>query len=1027
MDYTNRSGKTNRHVSHRYVPLSGIQGYRSLAHNCKKQGQGMQVLLISVLTLLLALVLGAGDYARSQTPAVCSNTPGEGQRIECTEGSTSTNDIDIDVRDADIDTSGYRNYGISGLHEGTGDISIDAKDVDIDAGTGIGYDQSYGIYGLHKGTGDISIDAEGVDIYTEANASNGIYGLHEGTGDIDIKVKSTSSGIEDIPPVRNNTIKTKGLSAPPITARHRGGGSVNILVQSALVVAQGSHSSGVAGYYEKGGVGGNLTIIVEEGSGISTASNAVFGDHQGKGELEVRVRGDTNIETRGRSGSGIYAIHQGTSGPYDSFIIMNNSTIVTGGARAFAIRNFRQGGMGNSRTKIYDSAITTFGDSSATIYASHNNTGNIDIEIEGGTARTRGVDANALFALHQGNGDIIIQARNHYLETRGTETNQQGSTSSNGILAYHQSDGDIMIDTRGGSITTKGVSSNGILAYHVSDGDITIDTRDGHAITLTGAGNGGHGIAAYNLGQTNTKSIAITVGGTIVAERAGALGVRLEGAAPDENGFRKQTVTVNGSVTGEAAGVLLVGGGRVIIGPRGSVGATSGIAILATGDTPALVEGNPPTKPKLRVDLNLAGRRVAQAIGNDWIINDGGKTTIYVNNIKLHDGETGVTGRTAPNGAWRVSMRAEGVTVTDRTSSDPENWDISEPAAGVIVDRDFSAEDFNRHRPPPPPPPMCPEGQTGTPPNCVTPPPPVIIEEYAARAAVYEALPGFLLKLNARSLSDKRLAWPGSPIWLILSGARGSHKPESASVGAEYDFSRFSGEAGLDIPIGENSTGSISFRHVRGSGNVYAPTGGGKIEASGTGLTLDISLNRANAYYARGLYSLVKYSADLSSDELGRLETGVGAYAHALDLEIGKRITAGTKMNLTPRARLTRSEVNIKDFTDTVNSHVSVNDASRFTGSLGVLAETAHPWKWQDGTLSLHGSLDLEQILDKAETTVQVSGESLSSEPTKSRLLLGLGGTYRRGRSLIGMQVSTGGIGPGDTQYSGQLTFGMNF
>ena len=70
-----------------------------------------------------------------------------------------------------------------------------------------------------------------------------------------------------------------------------------------------------------------------------------------------------------------------------------------------------------------------------------------------------------------------------------------------------------------------------------------------------------------------------------------------------EDGYRKQSVTVNAPVTGgsgrDAAGVFLAGGGRVVIGPRGSLGAESRIAIRAAGDA-----------PRLHVDMNLDGRRV---------------------------------------------------------------------------------------------------------------------------------------------------------------------------------------------------------------------------------------------------------------------------------------------------------------------------------------------------------------------------------------------------------------------------------
>ncbi len=48
--------------------------------------------------------------------------------------------------------------------------------------------------------------------------------------------------------------------------------------------------------------------------------------------------------------------------------------------------------------------------------------------------------------------------------------------------------------------------------------------------------------------------------------------------------------------------------------------------------------------------------------------------------------------------------------------------------------------------------------------------------------------------------------------------------------------------------------------------------------------------------------------------------------------------------------------------------------------------------------LSLRDSLDLEQRVDDAETAVDGSGEKLESKASKIRLLLGLGGVYRKSR-----------------------------
>ena len=113
-------------------------------------------------------------------------------------------------------------------------------------------------------------------------------------------------------------------------------------------------------------------------------------------------------------------------------------------------------------------------------------------------------------------------------------------------------------------------------------------------------------------------------------------------------------------------------------------------------------------EPKLHVSLNLGGRSVKEILGDNWIINDGGETTIIVNGTKLHDGATGATSNKADNGGY-VTIRKDGVTV-DRT--DPDNWTISDRSESTIKDRDFSAADFvetDRYasipKPPPEPPP----------------------------------------------------------------------------------------------------------------------------------------------------------------------------------------------------------------------------------------------------------------------------------------------------------------------------------
>ena len=92
--------------------------------------------------------------------------------------------------------------------------------------------------------------------------------------------------------------------------------------------------------------------------------------------------------------------------------------------------------------------------------------------------------------------------------------------------------------------------------------------------------------------------------------------------------------------------------------------------------------------------------------------------------------------------------------------------------------------------------------------------------------------------------------------------------------------------------------------------------------------------------------------------------------------------------------------VEVDDFTDAVDSRVSVGDASHLTGGLGVVAEVARNRNRRGDSLSLRGS-------------------------SRTRLLLGLGGSYQRGRLTIDAEVSAGGFGSDDAQYTGRVTFGL--
>ena len=572
------------------------------------------------------------------------------------------------------------------------------------------------------------------------------------------------------------------------------------------------------------------------------------------------------------------------------------------------------------------------------------------------TVTTTGEGAHGVVGWHQGAGDVNIDvdSRRHdeCQNAHGITTKAQATSTSTlkaspsrrranmsyGVVGCHQGAGDVNIEVKDGAITTTGNNAHGILGHQSGMGSIDILVNGG---TILASGMHASGV---QVGRINSDTNAV--------DRAAEVG---------DDGYRRQSVTVNGRVfggDGEGAGVFLAGGGKVIIGPNGSVGAESGVAIRAAGQD----------SPKLHLTLNPGGRRIARVLDDDYIMNDGGQTRILFNGVLLHRGDTGNTGDVAPNGAFDVTLKDEGVV--------------------VVAGRDFSADDF--------------------------------IEVYAPRAALYEALPGLLLRLNGRGPAAER---PRSPVWVRLLGGRGSYEPDQAGVGAEYDFERFEVEVGVNHPLGENLSGSAALRHVQGSGEVSSPAGGGEIDATGIGVSFGAHWSAASGNYLASRLSLTDYDVDISTDKRGRLKGSGGALGHLLSLEAGRRAALSERVTLTPRAWLTRSGISM-NFTDKVGSRVSLSESRQLTGGLGVVAETE---RVGERKFAFRGSLGVDRILSGDGTTAKVSGEKLESESDGTRVLLSLGGTYRSGNFAFSGKVSVDGLSSDDREYSGQLNLEMRF
>ena len=347
---------------------------------------------------------------------------------------------------------------------------------------------------------------------------------------------------------------------------------------------------------------------------------------------------------------------------------------------------------------------------------------------------------------------------------------------------------------------------------------------------------------------------------------------------------------------------------------------------------------------------------------------------------------------------------------------------------------------------------MCPAGQTGTPPDCMDPEPepepepepdpepdpppsdpepsepsgPVLMEDYAPRAALYEALPEFLLGLHTQPGATAHRLSSALPLWLSLSGYSGEHDPQDSTTGAQYDTEHRVAALGGTLVHHEHWNVQASVHRVSGNAGVSSAVRGGDIGAEGRGISLEARWSPGGGPYASGRVAWTDYELALDSDDgtVGRLVSSVGAERLALQLEAGHRLPWGGRSFLTPQVGLAHTQVEIDRFTDATGARAAFRDAERSSARLGIRADTVQGIRATG--VALHGSVHLEHHLETG-TTADVSGERLRAHTRDHDLLLALGAGWRHGLWVLEAAISAREAGSGNSMYSGTFHIGMPF
>ena len=645
---------------------------------------------------------------------------------------TGSGDIDIDVRDAAIETQGRNSIGVFGYRTGTGA----SGNVDVDVRGGSVASKGLGLYGIHAwarnsdGTGDVGMNVAGAVVTMERRLASAVFAENAGTGDLAVTVSNGA------------ILRADGERSIGVRAVHGGNGGIAVDVSGKTVVAvEGGDSAGVHAYHSASRAVANEDTTVDMTIGAGVRVDAPFASgvqgrlggsntagvaitHQGA----IRAR-DTGILAWASLSSGIeilrLADHEGRREPMVHVTSSGDVTVGAGVMDAW-VREVVTGDDGTlsageqavlgaveaEDSEALDAALAalpaaytdrwkarvrgflsarglsmTDKSQAVTMTAEERAADQATFEILGiprAGIRAMVMDHERISGYirvsDQDPAILAIDAESRTPEQQAALQAQRAlSAAERRVLEASLLGGDLeaALAALPADYTEDEKTGIRLRATYYNEGDVRVDVTGGMIVS---EGDGVH--ARYILTNDRNGAIAVTVadGATVTGGRNGIY-VGSAGAA-EEGNFRAQSVTVNGAVTGgSGAGVHMAGGGRLVVGRTGRIGATSGVGVLADGpgDLHAAVAG------RVEGDVRMAGTGALTLA-----VPEGGVVTGTVRDPAGLSTVAGSIGRLLYSGGATVTVAATGaltgVEVDGRTEAlRAEAGDLDVTVAGRVA------------------------------------------------------------------------------------------------------------------------------------------------------------------------------------------------------------------------------------------------------------------------------------------------------------------------------------------------------
>lgn len=588
-------------------------------------------------------------------------------------------------------------------------------------------------------------------------------------------------------------------------------------------------------------------------------------------------------------------------------------------------------------------------------------------------------------------GNIRIAVNDGAIDSRG-----------DGIRAYystpHDDNGRIEVTVAAGA-TVKG----GLAGVYVANAGCTVAAGCGpggqglrkQSVTVNGQVTGGADDARGNVGA----AVHLSGGGTLTVGRTGELLAGASGQAIRVNDAGPVTIRIDGLVRGRAgarAAIFLTGGGGVTVGVNGRVdaGSTDGTAIDVGGErTTVRVEApRDPREDQDWISLESADRAAARVVG---LIVGTGTTSVTFD--EFQDGVTTGHGATVPLMDGRPDTSGLRGAVYKNPGDPRDPMDPRDP-----TDRPIAPGSFD-----------CDRAGDG-------------------RCRLYEALPSMLLSMNglpsrderSAAARDARGAWAHVHVGGGKWRAAASTRPDVA-----YEWRRFTMRAGIEAEAADGARAGVMVHVPRGAATM--PPEGGEARLSGVGMGA-YATALAGGFHLDVQATMTWFEVDLSSGIhlAAPLASDVSGMGYALGLEVGRRmapapdVSVSPRVSVTPRAGLVWSRVSLEDFTDSVGSRarVSVERAESLSGRIGVAVEAAFEGP---ANARLFASLDVAHAFSTEMETV-VEGQTLRASAAPTSVRVGWGGVFDLGERMS-LRAAMGYEAGGGHELGGDITLTVRF